>query len=148
MPTTDNQINKFKNYLVIENLILRLVEKDFNLPLRRNVKFKGHESTFDCIMEGKDIFIGVEIKYYSKIEDKHIEAITLHLRRRLHTFQRIAKKYFEDKKRKFILYIVYDNYVDNFRNRLNKLMENENNLEVELKFYEYEFVLNEFGFDK
>lgn len=146
--TTVNKIDKYRDYLIVENLILRIVEKDYNLPLRRNVKFKKSESTFDCIIESKDIFVGIEIKYYYNIEEKHIETVSLHLRRRFHTFQRIAKDYYPDRQRKFILYIVHDSNIDSLKNKLTRLFENENCLEIELRFYEYKFLLDKFGFDK
>lgn len=144
--TSSNE--NYRNYLIVENLVLRIVEKDYNLPLRRNVKFKNYKCSFDCIIEGKDIFVGVEIKYYFNIEDKHVEAIALHLRRRLHSYQRISKEYFPDKRRKYILYIVHDGNIDNFKNKLIELFENENSLETDVKFYDYQYLLDKFGFEK
>ena len=143
-----NHIDTLSNYLIVENLILRIVEKDYNLPLRRNVQFKKSQSTFDCILEGKDIFVGVEIKYYFNVEIKHIESVSLHLRRRLHTFQRIAKEYYPNKRKKFVLYIVYDTNIDDFKNSMTRLFENENSLEMELKFFNYKYLLEKFGFSK
>jgi hypothetical protein len=139
------EINRLRNYLVVENLILRIAEQEYDLPLRRNVKFKNHESTFDCVFEGKDLFIGVEIKYYYNLEDKHIEIVSLQLRRRFHTFQRIAKEFYTDRKRKFVFYIVSDSGLDSFKDNLTRLFEMENSLEVELKFYKYNYLLEKFG---
>lgn len=144
----DNQVDTYRDYLIIENLVLRIVEKEFGLPYRRNVKFKGHKNSFDCIIEGKDIFVGVEIKYFYKIEEDHTEAITLHFKRKFHAFQRIANEYYPEMKKKFVLYIVYNNDIDIFIKRLRRLFEKENILEIELKFYEYENILNEFGFNE
>ncbi len=146
--TSTSSNKNYRNYLIVENLILRIVEKDYNLPLRRNVKFKNHECSFDCIIEGADIFVGIEIKYYFNIEDNHVETIAMHLRRKLHTFQRISKEYFPDKRRKYILYIVHDGNIDNFKNKLIKLFENENSLETDVRFYDYQYLLDKFGFEK
>jgi hypothetical protein len=144
----NDKVDKYRNYLIAENLVLRIVESDYSLPLRRNVKFKKSESTFDCIIEGNDLIIGVEIKYFYHIDEKHFETVSLHLRRRLHTFQRISREYFPKKQRKFILYIVHNSGIGNFSDKLKSLFANENCLDVEIKFLEFGYLLDKFGFDE
>jgi hypothetical protein len=136
---------------LVENLILRIIGNDYNIPIRRQIKYKNHESTFDCILEGKDIFIAIEIKYYYNILPAHIEAVALHLKRKMHSFQRISKEFYPGLNRKFILYIVYDDDINNdingLKSELSKHFESENQLEVQLRYYEYTFLLKKFGFD-
>jgi len=151
--SSDSQIvsshnDRFNNYLIVENLLLRIIQRDYNLPLRRNVKFKKHESTFDCVLEGKNMFIAVEIKYYSHIEDEYAEVVSLHYKRRLHSFQRISKEYFPEIKCKFILYIVHDNHIENFRHSLSRIFNKENIMDFEIRFLKYKELLSKFGIEK
>lgn len=132
------------SYLIVENLVLRLVEKEYNLPLRRNVKFKNHENTFDCVIESQDMVIAVEIKYYENILETHTETIALHLKRRFHSFQRITSEYYPNLNRRFILYVVHDQTISNLIEEITKSFRNER--EAEIRFYEYKTLLNQFGF--
>jgi len=141
-----NPINRFKDYLLVENLILRIVEKDYNLPQRRYVRFKGYKYTFDCVLEGPNEFIVTKIKFIRPEDEKYNQIVALKLRRRYYAFRKIADQYYTNKKRKMVIYIVYKSNIDSFKKELIGLFEKENNLEIEIKFFAHDYLVEKFLF--
>lgn len=144
--TTITKSERLKSYLIAENLTLRILEKEYNSPIRRNVKFKDHKNTFDGIIENKDKVIGIEIKYFDRIDKEYFEPIALHYRRRLHSFQRVIKQYFPEKDFLFELVVVENQYNNIFQLELNKLITKENN--VKLRFIEFNELKKQFGINE
>lgn len=145
----NNQIPKserLKRYLIAENLTLRILEKEYNLPIRRNVKFKEYKNTFDGIIEKDTSIIAFEIKYFDKIDHDYIEPIALHYRRILHTFQRVINQYYSDKKYVFELVIIMNEENFEFQKELKKLFSSE--IHVNLRFLDFKVLKKQFGINE
>jgi hypothetical protein len=140
---THSKSERLKNYLISENLILRILEKQYNLPIKRNVRFTGHKNWFDGIIESEKKIIGIEIKYWDKIDNDFNESVSLHYKRRLHTFQRVVKQYYSN--RKFLLELVVIANCDNkeFKLVLDKLMAKETG--VNIRFLKFNDLKKQFG---
>lgn len=139
----NSKIERLKNYLIAENLTLRILEKEYNSPIKRNVRFPSHKNWFDGIIEFEKKIIGIEIKYWDKIDNDFNESISLHYRRRLHTFQRVVKQFYSN--RDFLLELVVVANCDNkeFQLTLNKIMLKE--VGVNVKFLKFNELKRQFG---
>ena len=134
---------RLKQYLIAENLTLRVIEKEYNSPIRRNVKFKGHKNTFDGIIEKDRIIIGIEIKYFDKIDIDYIQPIALHYKRILHVFQRVMYQHYSEYMHLFELIIVMNKSNLEFKKELQKIYSKESNFK--LRFLDFDTLKNQFG---
>jgi hypothetical protein len=137
------KIERLKNYLIAENLTLRILEKEYNSPIKRYVKFSGHKNWFDGIIELDKKIVGIEIKYWDKIDNDFNESVSLHYRRRLHTFQRVVKQFYSN--RNFLLEFVIVANCDNqeFHLTLSKLMAKE--VGVNVRLWKFNELKRQFG---
>ena len=134
---------RLKNYLIAENLALRIFEKEYNSPIRRNVRFKGHKNWFDGIIEFEKEIIGIEIKYFDKIDIDYIEPVSLHYRRRIHTFQRVVKQYYPNHDFLLELIIINNRNIQDFKVNLSKLLSKE--IGINIRFIEFSELKKQFG---
>jgi hypothetical protein len=134
---------RLKNYLIAENLVLRIFEKEYNSPIRRNVKLIGQKNNFDGIIEFESKIIGIEIKYFDKIDKDYIQPIALHYRRRIHAFQRVVKQFYPNYDFLLELIIVNERNIQDFKVTLNKLLSKE--IGVNIRFLEFKELKRQFG---
>lgn len=134
---------KLKGFLISENLSLRLLEKEYKSPLRRNVRFKGHKDSFDGIIETNEEFVGIEIKYFDKLEDEFFEPIALHYKRKLHSFIRVARQFSPNKKYLLELIIVSNEDITEFKKLLDNILKHEQSINT--RYIKYSELKQQFG---
>lgn len=134
---------KLKGFLISENLSLRLLEKEYKSPLRRNVRFKGHKHSFDGIIETQEEFIGIEIKYFDKLESEFFEPIALHYKRKLHSFLRVARQFSPNKNHLLELIIISNENIDEFKKILDETLKIEPSINT--RYIRYSELKQQFG---
>lgn len=134
---------RLKNYLIAENLVLRTFEKEYNSPIKRNVKFEGSKYSFDGIIELRNRIVGVEIKYFDKIDKDYIEPVSLHYRRRLHAFTRVIKQYYPNHDFLLEFMIIYNQSVEELEKYLNEVLANDKYYNID--FLEFNKLKRQFG---
>jgi hypothetical protein len=73
--------------------------------------------------------------------------VALHLKRRIHSFLKVCKKYYPEKNCEFELFIVYDKDIELFKKALNSLLKSETEVKIKLRFKEYKTLKKEFGIE-
>ncbi len=139
----DEKNERLKNYLIAENLVLRTFEKKYNSPIKRNVIFEGSKYSFDGIIELQNRIVGIEIKYFDKIDKDYIESVSLHYRRRLHAFKRVVKQYYPNYDFLLEIMIIYNKDVHDFQKYLHEVFANDKKYNID--FLEYNKLKRKFG---
>lgn len=123
---------RMRTFLIVENLILRKLEKQYNHPIRRQVRFSSSKKTFDGIIELPGKVVAVEVKYLDTIAPDYVVPTVLHYRRRLHSFQRVVRQFYTNQQYGYELVVVTRKKESQLEGQFKKLMRKEQGLHLKI----------------
>ena len=95
------------------------------------------------IIETQEEFIGIEIKYFEKLESEFFEPIALHYKRKLHSFLRVARQFSPNKNHLLELIIISNENIDEFKKILDETLKIEPSINT--RYIRYSELKQQFG---
>lgn len=147
-PLDPDELSSFiKNYVLLQDLVLRELEIEFSSPIRRQVRlFQGSNSIdFDGSLTKKGSLIGIEVKY---INDSSLSSnIMKELDKTLHTFDLCAKNSASFKNYIVIIALVLNNEQaeTSVKDQLSEMLKKLKNISLEVKTYTTQNIFQKYG---